>query len=84
LFTLEGQPEPTLSKDARLHVGLSLRALLDDAAGRAVLERHLGGYLDDPGMEEILDVPLEAIAASIPHMLPPQKLREINEDLLVV
>jgi beta-glucosidase len=84
LFTLEGKPEPTLSKEARLHVGLSLRALLDDAAGRAVLERHLGGYLDDPRMEEILDVPLEAMSAAIPHMLPPQKLREINEDLSAV
>jgi beta-glucosidase len=84
LFTLEGEPEPALSKDARLHVGLSLRALLDDAAGRPVLEKHLGGYLDDPRVEEVLDVPLEEITASIPHMLPPQKVREINEDLSAV
>jgi beta-glucosidase len=84
LFILEGEPEPTLSKDARLHVGLSLATLLNDTAGRAVLERHLGGYLDDQRVEEILDVPLEDITASIPHMLPPQKLREINEDLSAV
>jgi beta-glucosidase len=83
-FTLEGEPEPGLSKDARLHVGLTLHALLDDAAGRAVMEKHLGGYLDDPRVREVLDVPLERIAASIPHMLPPQKLREINEDLSAV
>jgi hypothetical protein len=84
LFTLEGEPEPVLSKDARLHVGLSLRALLHDAAGRAVLEKHLGGYLDDPRVGEVLDVPMEDITASRPHMLPPQKLREINQDLSTV
>jgi hypothetical protein len=65
-------------------VGLSLRALLDDAAGRAVLEEHPKGYLDDPRVEEILDLPLEDITPSIPHMLPPQKLREVNKDLSAV
>lgn len=81
LFALEGEPETGLNKDGRLHVGLTLRALLDDAAGRAVLEKHLGGYLDDPRAERVLDVPLEEVAAYLPHMLPSQKLRRINADL---
>jgi hypothetical protein len=40
--------QSALSKDARLHIGLTLRNLLDDEDGRAVLEEHLHAVLAHP------------------------------------
>jgi len=37
-FNFKGEAEASLKKTARLHVGLPLKALLDDAGGKAVLE----------------------------------------------
>jgi hypothetical protein len=79
-LTLQDKP-PALSKDARLHVGLTLRTLLDDERGRAALEEHLGAVLAQPGVSMVQDLPLQQIAQFVPEVLPPRKLERINKAL---
>jgi beta-glucosidase len=80
-FALKRGPADTLGRAARLHVGLPLRALLDDEAGRAVLERHIPQVLESPQISMGLDISLEQIAAFVPQIVTSQKLREIDDDL---
>jgi beta-glucosidase len=80
-FTLETEPLPELGKGARLHVGLTLQTLLDDEAGKAVLERYVAPLLQHPQLPQGLNLPLEQIARFVPQMLSPQTLKAINDDL---
>ena len=72
----------TAINDSRLHIGLPLKALLDDEFGHGVLARHFGGMLDTPIVQmgrEMLS--LEQISKLIPDMLTSEKLKAINDDL---
>jgi beta-glucosidase len=79
-----GEAKASLKKTARLHVGLPLKALLDDAGGKAVLEKYAGPYLGDPQIEMVWAMPLEEIAKLAPGLLTPEALQAINDDLAKV
>lgn len=83
-FALEDQVAPEARKDARLHVGLALRTVLDDPGGRVVLQKHLGAFLQGPEVEKLLDLSLEQVAGHLPTVLTPESLQELNEELAVV
>ncbi len=83
-FSLLAEPAPRFDRDARLHVGLALRALLADEAGKAVLEKHLGALLQYPQASFLLDSPLDEIAGHVPDMLPLSMLKRINDELAAV
>jgi beta-glucosidase len=83
-FALEAEPVPQARQDARLHVGLALRTLLDDPEGRKVLQKHLGAFLQDPEVKALLDLSLEQVAGHLPTVLTAESLQELNEDLAAV
>ncbi len=80
-FNFKGETEAGLKRTARLHVGLPLKALLDDAGGKAVLEKYVGAYLGNPQIEMIWAMPLEEIAKLVPDLLAAETLQAINDDL---
>jgi beta-glucosidase len=75
-FTLT--PEPRAS---RLHTGLTVRKLLDDPHGRAILSKHIGGFLLMADMSMAKDMTLEQIATNHPTFVSPQLLATIDEEL---
>lgn len=66
---------------ARLHAGLTLQALLDDAEGRAVLSRYLGGSLLTQNMHMARDLTLEQIARHHPTHVPQEMVERIAKEL---
>ena len=75
-FTL--MPEPRAS---RLHTGMTVRTLLDDPDGRAVLSKHVGGFLLMADMSMAMDMTLEQIARNHPTFVSGPLLAQIGEDL---
>jgi len=80
-FNYKGKAVQGLKKEARLHTGLPLRALLADAGGRAVLEKYVGAHINHPQIEMALDMSLEQIAPFAADLLTPELLEAINDDL---
>ncbi|HEX9387044.1 MAG TPA: fibronectin type III-like domain-contianing protein, partial [Anaerolineales bacterium] len=78
-FTLA--PEPRAS---RLHTGLPIQKLLDDPDGRAVLSRHIGGFLLMADMSMAKDMTLEQVASNHPTFVSASLLAQIGEDLAKV
>ena len=74
-------PTPRAS---RLHTGLTIQKLLDDPDGRAVLSKHIGGFLLMADMSMAKDMTLEQVAINHPTFVPQQLLNVINEDLAKV
>jgi beta-glucosidase len=76
--TLEQEP-----RASRLHAGLGVKTLLDDPEGRAVVSRHVGGFLlmVDMSMAISTNMPLEQVASNHPNHIPPQTLAKIEEEL---
>jgi len=71
-------PEPRAS---RLHTGLTIKTLLDDPAGRAVLSKHAGGFLLMADMSMAADMTLEQVASNHPNFVPQELLATIEKDL---
>jgi beta-glucosidase len=71
-------PDPRAS---RLHTGLKIQKLLDDPDGRAILSKHIGGFLLMADMSMAKDMTLEQVATNHPTFVPPELLAAINEDL---
>ena len=69
---------------ARLHTGLTVQTLLDDPDGRAVLSKHIGGFLLMADMSMAKDMTLEQIATNHPTFVSPSLLAKIGEDLAKV
>jgi beta-glucosidase len=65
----------------RLHIGLPLKALLDDEAGHDVLAHHFGGMLETPMIQMGREMSLEQISKLVPDMLTSEQLKAINDDL---
>jgi beta-glucosidase len=70
-----------LDKSTRLHVGLTLRTLLDDDIGAQVLNKHLSGMADHPQAQMAMELTLEQIAGFVPNIITHEKLVAINADL---
>ncbi|HEX6269253.1 MAG TPA: glycoside hydrolase family 3 C-terminal domain-containing protein [Anaerolineales bacterium] len=66
---------------SRLHVGLPLKALLEDEAGHRVLAQHFGDMLETPMIQMGREMSLEQISELAPAMLTPGQLKAINDDL---
>ncbi|MBN1890328.1 MAG: glycoside hydrolase family 3 C-terminal domain-containing protein [Thermoflexales bacterium] len=64
-----------------LHAGMTLKALLDDERGQAVLEKHLGALLSHPQIPRAMHYPLAYIARFAPQVLTPEMLAAIDADL---
>lgn len=75
-FTLLPQP-----RSSRLHTGLTVQQILDDPHGRAILARHLGGFLLMADMSMAREMTLEQIASNHPNFLPASLLMKIDDEL---
>ncbi|HEY3473463.1 MAG TPA: fibronectin type III-like domain-contianing protein, partial [Anaerolineales bacterium] len=78
-FTL--LPEPRAS---RLHTGLTVKKLLDDPDGRAVLSKYIGGFLLMADMSMAEDMTLEQVATNHPNFVSPSVLAKIGDELAKV
>ena len=71
-------------RPALLHTGMPIRALLQDEAGHAVLEKHLPEVLTAPELTMAMELSPEQIASFVPSILTPAKLQQIDADLSAV
>lgn len=71
-------PEPRAS---RLHTGLTIKTLLSDPAGRAVVSKHAGGFLLMEDMSMAGDMSLEQVAANHPNFVSKEMLANIEKEL---
>lgn len=71
-------PEP---RAARFHTGLTIKTLLDDPAGRAVLSKHVGGFLLMADMSMAAELTLDQVASNHPNFVPQELLAAIEKDL---
>ena len=69
------------ARDSRLHTGMTFKSLLEDPAGRAVITKHLGGFMDMPDMSMVLDMTVEKVAAAFPTYFTPELFAAISDDL---
>ena len=69
------------ARDSRLHTGMTFKALLEDPAGRAVITKHLGGFMDMPDMSMVLDMTVEKVDAAFPTYFTPGLFAAISDDL---
>ncbi|NWG33644.1 MAG: glycoside hydrolase family 3 C-terminal domain-containing protein [Chloroflexi bacterium] len=68
-------------KTSRLHTGMSLRALLADETGKAVLARYFGEWLENPLLEQGMEMTLDQLSNIVPDLLTPALLETINREL---
>jgi beta-glucosidase len=73
--------QPAARPGVRLHTGMSVRAILDDPAGKAVLTRHLGGILLMADMAMVLDMTIEQVASTYSSFFPAELFQAISDDL---
>jgi beta-glucosidase len=66
---------------ARLHTGLPLQTLVNDARATAVLQEYLGDLMHHPQADMAMTMSLEQIAAFVPDMLPGDTVEAINRAL---
>jgi beta-glucosidase len=71
-------------RGSRLHTGLTVEELLDDPNGRAILAKHIGGFLLMADMSMAKGMTLEQIASNHPTFLSASLLAQIGEDLAKV
>jgi beta-glucosidase len=76
MVTLE--PE---KRAARLHARLTIKTLLNDPGGRAVLSKYIGGFLLMADMSMAGDMTLEKVASNHPNFVPQETLAKIEKDL---
>jgi len=81
-FSLKAPPK---SAQRRAHKTLNsdstLREILDDQVGKAVLEKHLRNLLEAPQLSMAMGLSLNQLAQFVPDVLTPEKLQEIDGDL---
>ena len=71
-------------RDSRLHTGLTLKTLLNDPDGHAIVSRHAAGFLLMEDMRMAMDMTLEQISSNHPSFVSQELLNTINEDLAKV
>jgi beta-glucosidase len=72
---------PVAAAGSRLNIGLPLRVIMGDEAGKAVLTEHFGELMHSPDLEMALDLTVEQIARLLPQVLTPEKLESLADDL---
>lgn len=78
MVKLAGDP---INQDARLHTGLKLRVILDDAEGYATFSKHFGEWIKAPDLQKVLEMSLDEIASFAPDIVTPEKLSALAYDL---
>ncbi|HWQ15760.1 MAG TPA: glycoside hydrolase family 3 C-terminal domain-containing protein [Roseiflexaceae bacterium] len=68
-------------RPAALSVDSPVRVLLEDEAARAVLERHLPGFVASAGMAVTMGMTLAEVASFSPQQVPPAALAAVAADL---
>jgi beta-glucosidase len=76
MVTLE--PEP---RAARLHTGLTIKTLLNDPDGRAIISKYAGGFLLMGDMSMAADMTLKQVASNHPNFVSQELLAKIEKDL---
>ena len=71
-------------RTSRLHAGLTVRTLLDDPDGHAVISRHAGGFLLMADMSMAMDMTLEQVSVNHPNYISPELLSQIEKDLATI
>jgi beta-glucosidase len=83
-FTLS-VPEAPVGEASAAALPLSrqstLRQILANPAGKAILAAHLPDMVDSPQVDMAMDMTLDAIAGFVPHMLPPETVEVIDGEL---
>jgi beta-glucosidase len=69
------------ARASRLHTGLTVKTLLDDPEGRAVVSKYAGGFLLMADMSMAMDMTLEQIASNHPNFVSQELLANIEKDL---
>ncbi len=72
------EPKP---RDSRLHTGLTIKVLLDDPDGRAILSKYIGGFLLMEDMRMAGEMTLEQVASNHPNFVPQEMLGKIEKEL---
>ncbi len=75
------KPPATSGSGQRLNTGMPLRTIMQDAAGKMVLAKYLGAYMEMAQTDMVQALSLEQIAAFVPEVLTPELLKSINDDL---
>ena len=69
----------------RLDVGCSLRKLLADERARAILVKYAGeGMIGSPQIHWVIDQPLDGLARFAPHLLTPERLQALQQELVTL
>ena len=76
--TVTLEPEPRAS---RLHAGLTIKTLLNDPDGRAIVSKFIGGFLLMADMSMAGDMTLEQVSANHPNFVPREMLAQIDTEL---
>ena len=76
--TVTLEPE---KREARLHTGLTIQTLLDDANGRAVISKYLAGFLLMADMSMARAMTLEQVAHHHPGFVPQEMVEKIEKEL---
>jgi beta-glucosidase len=71
-------PEP---RATRLHTGLTVKTLMDDPDGRAILSKHVGGFLLMADMSMAVNMTIEQIAINHPNFVSQQLVVDIGREL---
>jgi hypothetical protein len=66
---------------ARLHAGLTISTLLNDPNGRAILSKHIGGFLLMEDMKMAAELTLEQVAYNHPGFVPQEMVEKIEKEL---
>ncbi|HVN16784.1 MAG TPA: glycoside hydrolase family 3 C-terminal domain-containing protein [Anaerolineales bacterium] len=72
---------PAPKATARLTTESTLRAILDNDAGKAALTKHFGEWMSSPDLQAALDHSIEQIAALVPQILTKEKMQALSDDL---
>ncbi|MBC7879090.1 MAG: glycoside hydrolase family 3 C-terminal domain-containing protein [Anaerolineales bacterium] len=68
-------------RSARLHAGLLINTILDDPGGRAVIAKHIGGFLLMADMRMAGELTLEQVAHNHPTYVPQELVEKIEKEL---
>lgn len=77
-------PQPTdalRGGGTSLGIDSKLKEILDDEAGRAILQKHVPGVLSSPQIEMAMGLSLKQVAPFAPNVLTPETLEAIDQEL---
>jgi beta-glucosidase len=72
---------PPLPHNTRLHTGIPLSEILDDPAGYSAFARNFPEWIKAPDVQHVLHMTIDQIASLAPHIITPEKLSALAQDL---